>query len=490
MGLSRLIHCPKMAILMALTVFVGFAGPLRVQAFNGPHHGGGHMGGGGHVGPMGGFAGGGHFGGSPGYMAPTWGSVFSSGINGPNNWGSVFSSGINGPNNWGRVLSSGLGNPTPYYGGYPGYGNGYGYGYRPGFGGWYNNGSVLAMPGYGYGVIPGLAVVSPGWAGYPYWGNFGYGFGYPYWGYSNYFVNTGFWPNNGFGWGWNNGGWNGFNNGMAVNWGLLASINEILQRGNARFGPARPVKQVAARNRKGKALEKNDPNAIAMPAAADGNGLNSVAPAPLMNAQRKPMDPLKPEEPTVVAIPPPADNQIRMAMAIRPDGRIIEPTIRPKAKQAPLPRSAPGEGPKPKALFPDAATIAQREQWVMDRLQGGDRLARNGLYAEAREKYRALAATMADQPAPWLRLAQLETLAGNAEAARSAWNEAVRRETATEPGYSKRFTWSRIADVNAVHLASARLAEWTAKPEFELLKGLKATLPEPVAASLEPFAMR
>lgn len=477
MGLSRLITKSKMAILMALSLLAGFAGSGQVRALNGPHHGGGHLGGMGHGGPVGGFAGGGHFGGYPGTMAPTWGNVFSSAINSPNNWGSVFSSAINGPNNWGRILSNGLGNPTPYYGGYPGYG------YGPGFGGgWYNGGSVLAMPGYGrgFGYIPGLAVVSPGWAGYPYWGNYGYGYGYPYWGYSNFFVNTGFWPNNGFGWGWNDAAWTGFNNGMAMNWGLLASINEILQRGNARFGPARPVKQVAARNRKGKG--QDEPNAIVVPPAANGNGLNAIAPAPVMNVQRKPMDPLKPEEQTLAAIPPPADAQMQMAMAMRPDGRMMEPTIRPRAKQPPRPRPAPGEGPKPKALFPDAATIAQREQWVMERLQGGDRLARNGLYAEAREKYQALVATMADQPAPWLRLAQLEVLAGNAEAAQKAWHEAVKREAAAEPGYSKRVTWSGIADLNGMHQASVQISEWTARPEYETLKALKATLPEPSAA--------
>ena len=131
----------------------------------------------------------------------------------------------------------------------------------------FNSRSCLATPrrsfygdnGSGFGVIPGLAIVAPGWAGYPYggYGYSGYGVGYSGWGTSNYY-NRGYYLNNGFNpwinpfpiWGFNgNQNWNG--NGFVLNNGFFGAMNEVVERGNARFGPARPVRQQKAQNRNG-----------------------------------------------------------------------------------------------------------------------------------------------------------------------------------------------------------------------------------------------
>jgi len=373
----------------------------------------------------------------------------------------------------------------------------------------YNTGSVLALPGTGFGygrfngfgglgncgqwggigVIPGLAVVAPGWAGYPFYGynNFGYnrfGFGYPYLGTSNFYYGMGFWPGV---WGYSNYSWNpllspfplwgynpfygGFGNGLALNTGLVAGINEIVQRGNARFGAARPVRELQARKAQGQG--------IVIPPDPNANGLNAIAPRPMVAGGNGPMDPLKPEP-----MQPALDAQMQLARANLAGGRILEPTIRPRVKQPPRPRLAPGEGPKPKALFPDAASLAQKQQWVLDRLQTGDRLARNGLLDEARQRYKALAETVQDQPAPWLRLAQVEVLAGRADAALAAWLEAVKREAAAQPGYSKQVKWSEIADASALGQAIARLSEWSASPGLSDLAALRATLSDSAATTI------
>ena len=371
----------------------------------------------------------------------------------------------------------------------------------------YNTGSVLAMPGgggYGYGcfnryggygrtggfgVIPGLAVVAPGWAGYPFYGfnSFGYngfGFGYPYMGYSNFYYSTGFWPG---GWGYSNYSYNpllspfplwgynpffgGFGNGLALNTGLIAGMNDIVMRGNARFGAARPVRELQARKAQGKG--------IVIPPDPNANGMNAIAPRPMVAIARGPMDPLKPEP-----LQPPLDAQMQLAQANLAGGRMMEPTIRPRVKQPPRPRQAPGEGPKLKALFLDAASLAQKQQSVLDQLQSGDRLARNGLWDEARQRYQALADSVQDQPAPWLRLAQLAVLTGDSQTALAAWQEATKREAAAQPGYSKQVKWSEIADNTTLGLAMSRLTEWSAQPEFKEMSALRATLSDTTVTTI------
>ena len=117
----------------------------------------------------------------------------------------------------------------------------------------FNSRSCLATPrrsfygdnGSGFGVVPGLAIVAPGWAGYPYggYGYSGYGVGYSGWGTNNYY-NRGYYLNNGFDpwinpfpiWGFNgNQNWNG--NGFVLNNGFFGAMNEAVERGNARPEP-------------------------------------------------------------------------------------------------------------------------------------------------------------------------------------------------------------------------------------------------------------
>lgn len=462
MGLSRMTSGAKQLAQWALAVVLLCTLPTAAHAFGGHHHGGG------------GFIPGGGLGNPSWQYTPNFGSLYA-------NQPFTISQTVgfqpvttiqNGPPvyNTGSVLA------LP--------GAGFGYSRNYGFGGLGNCG-----PRGGFGVIPGLAVVAPGWAGYPFYGynNIGYngfGFGFPYWGYNNFAYGTGFWPGV---WGYSNYSFNpllspfplwgynpffgGFGNGLALNTGLFAGMNEIVQRGNARFGAARPVRDLQARKAQGKG--------IVIPPDPNANGLNAIAPRPLVAGGRGPMDPLRTEP-----MQPPLDQQMQLARANLAGGRIMEPTIRPRVKQPPRPRLAPGDGPRPKALFPDAASMAQKQQWVLDRLQTGDRLARNGMLDEARERYKTLAETVHDQPAPWLRLAQVEVLAGNADAALAAWQEAARREAAAQPGYSKQVKWSEIADSNALGQAMTRLTDWADKPELGDLAALRATLSDSVVTTI------
>ena len=175
---------------------------------------------------------------------------------------------------------------------------------------------------------------------------------------------------------------------------------------------------------------------------------------------------------------------MQLAQANLAGGRMMEPTIRPRVKQPPRPRQAPGEGPKLKALFLDAASLAQKQQSVLDQLQSGDRLARNGLWDEARQRYQALADSVQDQPAPWLRLAQLAVLTGDSQTALAAWQEATKREAAAQPGYSKQVKWSEIADNTTLGLAMSRLTEWSAQPEFKEMSALRATLSDTTVTTI------
>ena len=342
--------------------------------------------------------------------------------------------------------------------------------------------------GSGFGVIPGLAIVAPGWAGYPYglYGYSGYGAGYSGWGTNNYY-NRGYYLNNG-GFGFNNGfnpwmnpfpiwgfhgnqNWNG--NGFVLNNGFFGAMNEVVERGNARFGPARPVRQQKAQNRNGMQ---------ALPMQNQG-GLNAIAPRPIVAVNIGPNDPLRPPTPQ-----PDLDAQFQLARADQMASRITEPTIRPRTVRPPLPRVVAGEGRKPKVLFPDNATPAQKHDWIMERLQTGDRLARNGLLDESRERYETLSKMMADQAGPWLRIAQIEVLAGRPEQALLAWQEAVRRESGTVAGYSKLLKWTDIADNHAISQARKSLDNWLEQENLKDLAALRATIrgPEVQEVAIKP----
>ena len=342
--------------------------------------------------------------------------------------------------------------------------------------------------GSGFGVIPGLAIVAPGWAGYPYglYGYSGYGAGYSGWGTNNYY-NRGYYLNNG-GFGFNNGfnpwmnpfpiwgfhgnqNWNG--NGFVLNNGFFGAMNEVVERGNARFGPARPERQQKAQNRNGMQ---------ALPMQNQG-GLNAIAPRPIVAVNIGPNDPLRPPTPQ-----PDLDAQFQLARADQMASRITEPTIRPRTVRPPLPRVVAGEGRKPKVLFPDNATPAQKHDWIMERLQTGDRLARNGLLDESRERYETLSKMMADQAGPWLRIAQIEVLAGRPEQALLAWQEAVRRESGTVAGYSKLLKWTDIADNHAISQARKSLDNWLEQENLKDLAALRATIrgPEVQEVAIKP----
>jgi len=360
----------------------------------------------------------------------------------------------------------------------------------------FNTNSCMAFPsrsgygsyGSGFGVIPGLAIVAPGWAGYPYggYGYSGYGVGYSGWGTNNYY-NRGFYLNNG-GFGFNNGfnpwvnpfpiwgfngnqNWNG--NGFVLNNGFLGAMNEVVERGNARFGPARPVRQQKAQNRNGMQI---------LPMQNQG-GLNAIAPRPIAAINIGPNDPLRPPTPQ-----PDLDAQFQLARADQMASRIIEPTIPPRIVRPPLSRTVAGEGRKPKALFPEHATLAQKHDWIVERLQTGDRLARNGVLDESRERYETLAKTMTDQAGPWLRIAQIEVLAGRPDQALLAWQEATRREAGTVAGYSKLLKWTDIADQHAISQARKSLDNWLEQETLKDLVGLRATIrgPEVQEVAIKP----
>ena len=254
---------------------------------------------------------------------------------------------------------------------------------------------------------------------------------------------------------------------------FFGAMNEVVERGNARFGPARPVRQQKAQNRNGMQ---------ALPMQNQG-GLNAIAPRPIVAVNIGPNDPLRPPTPQ-----PDLDAQFQLARADQMASRITEPTIRPRTVRPPLPRVVAGEGRKPKVLFPDNATPAQKHDWIMERLQTGDRLARNGLLDESRERYETLSKMMADQAGPWLRIAQIEVLAGRPEQALLAWQEAVRRESGTVAGYSKLLKWTDIADNHAISQARKSLDNWLEQENLKDLAALRATIrgPEVQEVAIKP----
>lgn len=317
--------------------------------------------------------------------------------------------------------------------------------------------------GSGFGVIPGLAVVAPGWSGYPYYpyGNYGYGYGYNRYGYGypiwgNGYNMTGL-P---FGiWGLNsNQNWNNWNGpGFVWNNGVNRAMNEIVQRGNARVGPIRPVKKAAAR--KGKPI-------VVPPAAENPGGLNAIAPRPNIGMRNGPMDPL-----SVVISEPKTDSEVGLASAVMNE-------TQPLAMKAGLPDAEPQEVRNPKGLqsLPENATKAQKQEWLSGRLQTADRLARNGLIDEARVRYENLAKTLEDQAAPWLRIAQIEVLSGHPDQALAAWQQAMDRESGLMASLMDKFQWTDIADNFAIAEAQKSLKDWSSQNGLKGLGTLETTI--------------
>ena len=95
---------------------------------------------------------------------------------------------------------------------------------------------------------------------------------------------------------------------------------------------------------------------------------------------------------------------------------------------------------------------------------------------------------MADQAGPWLRIAQIEVLAGRPEQALLAWQEAVRRESGTVAGYSKLLKWTDIADNHAISQARKSLDNWLAQETLKDLAALRATIrgPEVQEVAIKP----
>lgn len=330
-----------------------------------------------------------------------------------------------------------------------------------------------------------LGIVSPGWAWYPYYSpynyntNFYYGGIYPWglatpyssFGYPAYYNYAGLYFGNNLPYGWVPF-WTPIVNPLVPNYGFMASVSEIAIRGNARFGAARPVRDLIPRNRnRGRGIVIPDGPAPGQPQ----QGMNAVPPiAPIaIMGNRMPMDPLKVDlnsKPDSALEPASTNLVVANSPAAMP--RLPQRTARPG-----LSRNASQQKVAGKFVLSENATPRQREQWVLDRLQTGDRLARSGLMDEARVRYEDFAESSPDQPAPWFRLAQIEVLAGNAQAASKAWKEAEARSSNVEPGYTKRLPWSGIADETQQFIAAQNLAKWTSESQHMEFLGLQATLP-------------
>jgi len=288
--------------------------------------------------------------------------------------------------------------------------------------------------GCGNGNLGGLGLVAPGWWGIgwgPARGFWGPGFAVlpPVWwvgGWNTGFVAANPWGN---GWGWGPAwGWNeGFfppvwNNGFAWDWGFLGAMDNIVMMGNSRFGPARPVRQQRAAAG----------NGIGIPANANGGGLNAVAPkAPFAAVPR-------PNMPDLVRV-----NEPR---------RDAAPAIPPAA--------------------------------VPDRLQTADRLARNGLYAEALKRYEAISEKHREDPAPLIRIAQIHALADRPSEASKAFAEAEKRASDRFSAVLKSTKWADIADSVASSRLRVNLENWSKNPDYPGIEKLKATF-----SSSEPPAI-
>lgn len=272
----------------------------------------------------------------------------------------------------------------------------------------------------------GLGMVAPGWwglgagPGVGYWGS-GYGL-YPsaWWvgGWNTGFVGANTWPMGwgfGPGWGWNPGFFPpAWNGGFVWDWGFLGAMENVVLNGNARFGLARPVRQQRAAGG----------NGIGVPPNPNGGGLNAVAP----NAP----------------------------FAVVPDAKAPNFVEIANRRQVPDPV-------KPAAAAPD-------------RLQTADRLARNGLYDEALKRYQAVADKHTDDPAPWLRIAQVHALADRPADALKAFAEGESRSNGQMTTLLKSTKWADIADSTTIAKLKDNFDRWSKTPELAGIEKLRATL--------------
>ncbi|MFM7591410.1 MAG: hypothetical protein ACKO85_06400, partial [Isosphaeraceae bacterium] len=360
----------------------------------------------------------------------------------------------------------------------------------------YNSASCLALPSVGGQPLVGpgpvnrggwlnynlgtLGIVSPGWAGYPYYspyGNYGYGaWGYPVnlyqsWGYGGLYSPFAY---SGYGLPY---GWVPFwvqpVNRLMPNYGLIFSMTEIVNRGNSRFGPTRPVRDLRNRN-----LNQNQNNGgILLPGAGNapanvGPGLNAVAPVAMrpVAMPQGPRDPLKadlnqPPRPVGEKMVG-AANEAQADMALRVASLPV----------APAPGRAVGIRRGAVAEKPGNVNVNDVQNEVYRMLQGPDRLARNGLIDEARGRYQALAERLQTAPEPWFRLAQLEVIAGRDQAATEAWNKACALAGQASAGFTKKLKWGDIADPATRAEAMDRLNAWSGAGSAEALAGLRATI--------------
>lgn len=323
-----------------------------------------------------------------------------------------------------------------------------------------------------------LGIVSPGWAGFPYYspyGNYGYStFGYqpsiyPSWGYQGFYSPFAY---SGYGLPY---GWVPFwvqpVNRMVLNYGLIFSVAEIVNRGNSRFGPTRPLRELRNRN------QNQNNGGIIMPgagpaAAKPAPGLNAVAPV----AMRQPVMPPRPLDPLNADLnqpPRPVGEKLEVApdeakadMAMRVAGLRVAPS---RDRVVGIRRS--GEAEKS-----GKNGVNNLDTGIYRLLQGPDRLARNGLVDEARNRYQALAERLQNAPEPWFRLAQLEVIAGRDQAATEAWNKACALAGESSAGYTKQLKWSDIADPATRAEALERLDLWSGAGSGEALAGLRATI--------------
>lgn len=296
-----------------------------------------------------------------------------------------------------------------------------------------NPGPGVGVGWCGNGSLGGLGIVAPGWWGLgwgPGGGFWGPGYGmYPlaWWvgGWNTGFIGPGFIGNDfwGPGWGWNpmwNGGpWPMWNQGFVWDWGFLGAMDNVVFQGNARFGPARPVRQQRAAAR----------NGIQVPGNANGAaaGLNAIPPMGTAVAGARPRIPL---------------------------------VLRNGDRGAALPPAGPvATSPTPP-----------------DRLQTADRLARNGLMDEALNRYREIAKNHPKDPVVWIRIAQVEALEGRPTEAIAAFSMGELSADGKFTEVVKSKAWSDIADPVAMNRLRNDFEAWSSKPEFAGIEKLKATL--------------
>jgi hypothetical protein len=312
-----------------------------------------------------------------------------------------------------------------------------------------------------------LGIVSPGWAGYPYYSPFYYGptvWGYPApyqsWGFGGYY-NPYLYYNSGLPYGWAPF-WIQPVNRLVPNHGLIFSMAEIVNRGNARFGPARPVRQLRKAN--------GNPNngGIMLPGAEPANnvqnlGMKAFAPIHQGPLAQAPADPLKSDLATQigVSLPTPAAEQAAESSV----------NLKPRSQRANTAQKRDG-----KVAFSGATSDQSETLKLRNQLQTADRLARNGLFDEARSRYQEIAKREPSAPEPWLRIAQIEVLAGNRLPALSAWQQFQMRSGRSETGYTKKLRWNDIADDNSRAEAAENLKIWAEQNTDEAIVAIKATM--------------